>query len=130
MRSETILVSRRNFTSDHNRSGRLVLDWRKWLLYGLESRQHRKQRTWRCRFDYETLSFFSHDRLIARELELARDADRLISPIPKNFDSPLYIHLINSQFGICQHMPNGALLSRLESQLGKSDAVRAYCDGG
>src|SRR5260370_15052231 len=88
-RSDTILVSSRNRISKIDRLCRRIFDRRKILIERLERCKNCQERSGRRRLDNESLSFFSDNCVLSRQLEFARNSYRLISPILEKFDVSL-----------------------------------------
>jgi hypothetical protein len=73
------------------------------LVQRRESCEQSEQGSWRSRFNNQFVAILSHNGLIARQLELPRNSDGLISAILEELDVPFWYHRIpRANIGICQ----------------------------
>src|SRR5882672_5561975 len=75
-------------SSKIDRLCRRIFDRRKILIERLERCKNCQERSGRRRLDNESLSFFSDNCVLSRQLEFARNSYGLIPPILEKFDVP------------------------------------------
>src|SRR5215208_4125730 len=88
MSSDTMLASRKKRILQVEWLRRRILDLRELLVERLQGRQQLQKRFPWHRLDHEALTLFAHDRIRARQLELARNPYGLVPAVLEELDSP------------------------------------------
>jgi hypothetical protein len=78
--------------SEGYRLVRELVDGREILVDRVQGRQQGEQGARRRRFDDEPIAFLAKDRILPRQLELARNADRLVTTVSEKPDVSLRHH--------------------------------------
>jgi len=93
--------------SEFHRRLRELVDDREILLDRVQGRQKGEQGARRRRLDDEAIAFLAKDRILPGQLELARNADRLVATVPEKPDVSLRHPLVSLGHKL-QQMPSMA----------------------
>src|SRR5215211_2779611 len=88
MSSDTMLASRKKRILQVEWLRRRILDLRELLVERLQGRQQLQKRFPWHRLDHQALPLFAHDRIRARQLELARNPYGLVPAVLEELDPP------------------------------------------